>query len=553
MQKYFDFHFHPVFKAFISDFEAKYPTKRPSHEFLKPFDLTNAIMDFVDSELLHILEGQSSLEQIKKGNFTLGVASIAPIEKFFSYKNGFFGKILNSRMLTSPLDHRLMDWVREGKISYYQLFLREIQVYHFLNHTGTLHLLTRKNNNFVEDGTNLVIAIEGGHALHRAKIGTYSTEDEMLTHEDDELSDDFANHPLLTPADSLRHLHHAMWEMDMDIFSLVLTHLSNVHENFLATHAYGMKLLDVEESYPAGNGISRKGKSVIDAAYQMKSGEKDTPILIDIKHMSLKSRLDFYDYRKNNGYHHFPIIASHMGVTGYSISEWQEATKKVKVEQEADLPKIGIYTGRETAGEWGAINKVFTFNPWSINLMNEDIVEIIQSDGLIGLSLDVRILGWQDMLTKEDQVEYISVEDFKYFFPEKFQQFEGLLPQEVESWLIPVREERHPLALCFNLLHIISVGKLYTDKNPWDNVCIGSDFDGLINPIINCRNSTKSKDLGPLLLRWLPVAEMAYRNQNAGPPLLDNSENKLEVVVEKFLYTNGLNFVTKRGFMDGNS
>lgn len=547
MQKYFDFHFHPVFKAFISAFEEKYPSNRSSQEFLKPFALTNHLMDFVDSALLHILEGQSSLEQIKKGNFTLGVANIAPIERFFSYRNGLFGKILNSRMLTSPLDHQFMDLVRENFLL--SAFFKGTSGLSSFKSNWHSSPITRKNNGFVDEGTNLVISIEGGHALNRAKIGTYSTEDQMLTHKHDVLAEDFSNHPLLTPADSLRHLHQAMWEMDMDIFSLVLTHLSNVNESFLATHAYGMKLLDVEEAYPAGNGLSRKGKAVIDAAYQMKRGEKDTPILIDIKHMSLKSRLDFYEYRRNNGCQQYPIIASHMGVAGYSISEWQEATKKVKVEREADLPKIGIFTERETAGKWGAFNNVFTFNPWSINLMDEDIVEIIQSNGLIGLSLDVRILGWQNMLTKEDQMEYISVEDFKYFFPDKFQQFEELLPQEVESWLVPIREDRHPLSLCFNLLHIISVGKLYTAKNPWDHVCIGSDFDGLINPIINCRNSTKSKDLGPLLLRWLPVAEEAYRNENAGPKLLDSSENKVEEVVKKFLYDNGKNFTIERGFM----
>ncbi|MEX2591940.1 MAG: hypothetical protein WD426_04140 [Anditalea sp.] len=181
--------------------------------------------------------------------------------------------------------------------------------------------------------------------------------------------------------------------------------------------------------------------------------------------------------------------------------------------------------------------------------MDEDIVEIINSNGLIGVSLDVRIVGWQNMLTKEDQMEYISVEDFKYFFPEKFHQLDLLLPDEVESWLIPIREERHPLSLCFNILHIISVSKLYSEKNPWDHVCIGSDFDGLINPIINCRNSTKSHDLGPMLLRWLPVAEEAYLKEKGGPKLLDNLDNKVELVVKKFLYDNGERFIKERGFL----
>ena len=545
-EAYFDFHFHPVFKAFISQFEKQYPSGRGHDQFFKPFDLKNPITDTLDNEFLHILEGQCSLQQMEEGKFSLGVANVAPIERFFTYKDGVFGKILNSKFFTSPLDQALMDTIREGKISYYQLLLRELEIYHLLDKNNIIQLLTRKKNKFKAGKSNLVFSIEGGHALNRCMVGSSIDTDIMVTAADftDALCNDFKQHPRLTPAQCLQNLHKAMWEMDMDIFSLVLTHLSNIEESFLATHAYGMKMLDAEESYPSGNGISRKGKAVIDAAYTMKQGEKKTPVLIDIKHMGLKSREDFYAYRKEKNYKH-PIIASHMGVTGYNTTEWKDALKKSEVKR-GDIPSIGIYTERKAAGKWGAINKTFSFNPWTINLMDDDIIEVINSKGLIGISLDVRILGWQNMLTKEDQIEYLSLEDFRHFFPNNKLALQNLPTEAMESWLVPTREERHPLSLCFNILHIVSVGKLFTAENPWDYICIGSDFDGLINPIINCRTSAKSGDLKATLLRWLPVAEKAYREENGGPELLQKDWQK---EVEKVLYGNGHRFLQASGFM----
>lgn len=556
---FFDLHVHATFKKYLTLFEENFPTSRTIEDLVGKIDTKNPITDVLDDEILHILESQSSIEQIKNGRMTIGVAGIAAVEKLFTEKEGLFGKILNSRFFTNPLDQKYMNQVRKGGISYYQLFIKEIDLYRKLNEAQKITLLSRLNKTDLDNATGIHIALsmEGGHALIRTKVGNLNQIDVMKCNNDeDTFYKDFKDNPILNPAESLRHLQQALWNEKMDLFSLTLTHLSHIPEHFLATHAYGMKMLKNEACYPDGNGISEKGFQVIDMAYNLKVKVGDeqngmsyqAPVLIDIKHMGLKSRLDFYQYRKEKGYT-LPILASHMGVTGYSIAEWKNSIEEAYILKEP-VPNVGITIKRKKAGNWGIINQAFTYNAWSINMMDEDIEEVINSKGLIGIILDVRILGWQDIISKGDKEEFLSVSDFRFFFPDLYHRISGEKDQ-IESFIAPTKEERHPLALCFNILHVASVGYLRTNVNPWQHICMGSDFDGLINPIKNCREASDFPALEENLLRWLPVAEVAYRNENGGPSLLPKDKNGsvdyvgLKKLVRDILFNNGKDFMQK--------
>ena len=181
--------------------------------------------------------------------------------------------------------------------------------------------------------------------------------------------------------------------------------------------------------------------------------------------------------------------------------------------------------------------------------MDEDIEAILESNGLIGVSLDVRILGWHDTLSTGETNEFMSSGEFRHFFPERFAQ---LTSEPMESFLVPTRQERHPLSFCFNLLHIISVGLLRTNiglPQLWKHICIGSDYDGLINPLINCRDISQLSELESNLLRWLPVAEKAYRDENGGQPLLERDDvgevdmTELKAIVRNVMFNNGKQFI----------
>lgn len=554
---FFDFHLHPVFKKFICKYEDTYPSTRPLADLIGEFDLTSPLVSLLDQELLHILGSQSSIDQLSKGPLAVGVAAIAPIEHLFTNKKdgGLFGKILNSG-LTKPLDLTFMNRVRDGQVSYYQLFIREVNIYKRLHEAHQVRMLTRQSPKDLDTPSaipSLALSLEGGHGLCRTLIGQPGQRDTSLKVTlADSLSTDFTTGFTSNPAQSLRQLQQALWDQKLDLCYLVLTHLSHIDEQLLATHAYGMKMITDVSSYPMGSGLSLKGRQVIDAAYTLTVNVKGTPtpapVLIDIKHMSLKSRLDFYALRREKGYN-LPIVASHIGVTGYSINAWKEALNEASpMRLPSGEPVVTINVDRKTAGFWGVVNKEFTYNAWSINLMDEDIEAVLSSKGLIGISLDVRILGWQDLLSKGDKDEYMSAEEFRFFFPDRARQLAALAP---ESRLVPTREERHPLALCFNILHVVSVGQIRTDQNPWQHICIGSDYDGLINPVINCRDVSQLSVLEDNLIRWLPVAERAYRKENGGGPLLDrNPQGEVEPaylkgIVRDVLYTNGEQFMKR--------
>jgi len=559
---YFDLHVHATFKQYLTRFEEEFPTKRTVNDLTGKIDL-NSITTFADENFLHILGSQSCIEQIEKGRLTLGVAGIAAIEKFFTEKDGIFGKALNSRFGITPLDQQYMDKVRGGLISYYQLFIKEVDLYRKLQNEKRITMLSRlkKINLNDADGIHLALSMEGCHALCRTKVGNPNQPDLMLcSSPKDTFCLDFLANPVLKPAESMKSLQQALWNEGMDLLFITLTHLSHIPEQLLATHAYGMKMLKDEAAYPDGNGITEQGKKVIDMAYNLevtidKNGSKKqfkAPVLVDIKHMSLKSRLDFYRYRKEKGYT-MPIIASHMGVTGYSVAGWKSAIEEAYIVKDP-TPAAEIIINRKKAGAWGLIHQTFTFNSWSINLMDEDIEEVINSNGLIGLILDVRVLGWQDVkedtLSKEDKAEFLSVSEFRFLFPDLYRKITGEIKKE-ESFILPTKEERHPLALCFNILHIAAVGYLRTIKDPWKHICIGSDFDGLINPVINCREAGDLPELEENLLRWFPIAEKAYRKENGGPILLKRDPSGsvdmvwLKDITRGILFNNGKDFMQK--------
>lgn len=557
MSLYFDFHFHPVFKQYITKFETDYPTGRLPDDLIKDMDLKNDLLDFVDENVLHILESQCCINQMKKGGLNLGVANVVAIELGIAASEGFIAKLLRSN-ITRPMDPQYFNNIRRGSLSYYRLFLKELDLFRKVN-GSYLHFLSRKKDRAVDEGKcSMVLGMEGAHNLSRKKIGTDIPDQIGHIPNGDAAYNDFFKNPGADAVTSLKNLQQALWDDGFDLFYVTLTHLSHIAEQPLATHAFGMKMLKHDAFYPVGNGITPLGKSVIDAAYKMEVNDggrkKAAPIFIDVKHMGLKSRLDFYEHRRKNNYK-IPILATHMGVTGYAIEDWKQALKKTALLKKANVQAVEVLTERKKAGEWGFINKTFTFNPWSINLMDEDIIEIIESDGLIGVSLDVRVLGFQALIgvSSKDQAEYLSSEEFRVLFPNV--KVSGLATEDVEeaealeSWLKPTKEERHPLCLCFNILHIVSTAMVSTEKDPWKHICIGSDFDGLIDPVKICRDASKMPDLEKNLIRWLPVAEKAYREQNGGPRLMPRTSSgdvdlqKLKKLVRGIMYENGKNFI----------
>ncbi len=570
MDNYFDLHFHPVAKNFLSRYHEQMSDKRDIGELTKAIEMSKGFKDLTDETILRKLESQCCIDYLKDGKVSLGVAAIAALEFGVASSKGFFSDILKNN-LTRPFSKRYFDVVQEGEVSYLNLFLREAEQYITLKEGTIIEVLNPKNTSgYLEKSLTLSFAIEGGHNLCMKKIGNALKYDGF---KDFEKSKVFDPKTVVSknPAHVLQELVLKFREKDLDILYLTLTHLTHIPEQHLATHAFASKMLKHPSFYPFGNGLSEMGLEVIDKAYSLgnKVSSKDRntsgkdkekvlrPVLIDITHMSLKSRLDLYQYRKDKGYGDIPLIASHVGVTGYSINDWKDNLDIQKCANHIDqgIKTVKIYTKPKVAGHWGSsIKEEFTFNPNTINLMDEDIVEVVNSEGIIGVSLNVRILGYESSSKlKMDTSEFITSSDFMTHFPyTSLQSLQFADTQEIrseEAWLTPVQKEMHPLSFCFNIVHLLAVIGLKAKPTlPAEKyICIGSDFDGFIEPLKVCSDSRHMKDLESNLLKWLPVATKRYQKENGGTAdLFDFAKKKenLKKVVEAILYENGREFIT---------
>ncbi len=487
--KHFDLHCHPALKTFLgSDTEAK------REDCWEEVDVTG-IWEIVDKLIGDIIDSQASLAQLEKGNFQIAVAALYSIEH--PLITGKIGNVINlleiSRFL-EELSHDLLAKISENKPGYgYHDILNALKQhlinseditpgFNFLNKIGDLQ----------ENTLNIIFAIEGGHALFNNPKNY--TEQEIF-------------HNL----DQLKNGAHRF-------LYLTLTHLADFP---FANQCYGMKLIEHPDFKPKGNGITDLGNQVIKKSLDDTSGDR---ILIDVKHMSLKSRLQYYQGMKTGEYPNVPIIVSHAGVTGVSY-------KKMPIyEIHADDKYVAVeYTKPE--GLMGT-----EFNPWSINLYDEEIPFIIETGGLIGVIMEERILGCGKVDTEyfsraefEDYQSNIlpNVNKYRAIYQEQINQGND----DMDEFTLLGNQLRH---LCNNILHIVKVG----GKDAWKHICFGTDYDGMVNAVNFCKTAAKFKRVQRKLVRALPLMAKTDPDTNYH---IENIEQK----VEDILYNNAIRFLNE--------
>ncbi|MDT7827781.1 hypothetical protein RQM65_03765 [Pricia sp. S334] len=591
MDHYFDLHFHPLAKNHLANGREKPSDGNALKALTRPIAMSKTFKETTDETVLRTVESQSCIDYLREGKVHLGIAAVAALEFGIASSQGFIADILKSN-LKKPLDDDYFDAVKEGEVSYLNLFLREVERYVTLRKNNIIEILNRNNvHTYNDKALKMTFAIEGGHNLCTKKIGNALEYDSFESCGNSSVFEPKNGMPQ-RPDVVLEELVNAFRKKDLDVLYLSLTHLTHIPEQHLATHAFGTKAMKHPSFYPFGNGLTDLGKEVIERAYGLKistgngetpsSGTEETPasqkvknppkekkdvdnntipapVLIDIAHMSLKSRQDLYNFRSEKGYQDIPLIASHTGVTGYSINDWKYHLDIQKCLNHVDqgIKTVKISTRPKVAGYWGSNSrKAFTFNPNSINLMDEDIIEVVQSNGLIGVSLDVGRLGNEsDMDFEIDTSEFITTADFMTHFPYTgLQSLDYASVEEIRSesaWLKPVAKEMHPLGFCFNIVHLLAVIGLKANpkKSPAEYICVGSDLDGYIEPLRVCSDSRRMRDLESNLLKWLPVAVKRYQKENGGTADLfefAKKKKELEKVVGAILYENGRAFIADR-------
>ncbi|MEY4930276.1 MAG: hypothetical protein RI909_1000 [Bacteroidota bacterium] len=164
-------------------------------------------------------------------------------------------------------------------------------------------------------------------------------------------------------------------------------------------------------------------------------------ILIDVHHMSAAARHDYYKkiIEPHNRIHKenpIPVIASHAGYAGTDY-----------LQNQIDNCKNGLET--DHSYQQGFLN-------WSINLCDEDVLQIFNSQGMLGLSLDYHLLGgganaWLDHIP---------------FAPLMRKRALNLIKRTLQQFI------RIPFDYQLAEPHSI-----------WERIALGSGFDGFMQPM----------------------------------------------------------------------
>ncbi len=377
--------------------------------------------------------------------------------------------------------------------------------------------------------TAAIVTIEGGHSLGCGSVETLADiEDEDLNDTSDDAWDCFRlNSPGFHDPDINSQIVKRFRKLR--VRELVLKLLKNIETvknwgggkyapffitfshhfwNQLCGHAISLpyKLGGSVPVFNQEHGIEEPmtevGKVVLSALLSTNNGKR---ILVDTKHMSLRGK-DWY-YRSVEAYNaaaarKIPIISSHAAVNG-----------RVSMPLDPYTKKCGVANAEYQDSTY--------FNFWDINLSQVEIQRIDDSDGLIGLNFDERILTGQ--------------------VRNKGLHKRAKKGRNAALWAEPLADQMVQFAAAI-------ATKKDAAAKPWEDywrrLAIGSDFDGAINPIDGYCWAADFRDLGPHLVDRL----MAMKGPAAGAavdPLAGRSPEDIELIVDMFLHGNALDFLAK--------
>ena len=230
-------------------------------------------------------------------------------------------------------------------------------------------------------------------------------------------------------------------------------------------------------------GITTLGFQVIDA---LLNNDNNDRIPIDVKHMSNDSRKQYYA-KLDTHYvdEDIPVIVSHGACNGLRSQEEFDQT---------DYPKHAAW-----------------FNDKDINIFDNEILRIAKTNGIFGLQMDERRIGSENAVKKS-----------KVLFVRKRKQL-----------------RKKSLLVWRQIEHIAEV--LNNDgKFCWGIQSIGSDFDGIVNPLKGIWTAENISDLAEALI---PHAD-DYLKTN-WDKLLNFNRITSEGIVERVMHINATEFINR--------
>lgn len=424
------------------------------------------------SKLINILLGITSFTQadfttLSKGGARIIFASLYPFEK------GFFINSAGSGPLSAWLSDKItgIGYKRVRNLQkhtdYFSDLEREYQFFnnspksfsldgeeYLWNMAGSYEDVVRAVQN--ENEIAVILTIEGAHVFNSglSQYGRSTSEEEIM--------------------ENIRRV------KGWDYPPLFITFAHNFSNDFCG-HAHSLEPIRrfVDQSKGLNSGFSELGKKVL---HSLLSSENGRPVYIDIKHMSSRSRKEYFELLQSDYANDLPpTIVSHGAVNGLSLNE----PSKVSPDS--------------------------MFYPTDINFFDEEVVQIGMTGGLFAIQFDSRRIAKSKFVRKK----------IRSLFND------------------------HDIEIAAEVIwnQIWYIAKLLDRKDlfAWGTACIGSDYDGTIDPLPGIWTTEYFSKLNDILLKKADIC----LNSNKDLTLKENTSISPEEIAERFFLGNSMEFLKR--------
>lgn len=519
--KYFDFHCHPVLKQLFAD--------QPNIDaFIYKDDV--ATLPKMCSDLPNIIQTQTHQSQLSEFSDEVIIGAVLySVERFVADTVVPLRKYLK-KTSQFKLSETLLKDIVENRNKPFSDFLMKRTLNEYLQ-SSSFNILTKESfkKPLPKNKVNVFFTIEGCHSL--VDSPNYYTGTQKYD-----------------PDDILNNLDKV--ESKVKVLSVNITHLQ---QSNLCNQAFGMQVADSKPFFPSGNGLEDNGRKVIQGIF-------DRKICVDVKHMSYKSRKDLMNEIDSGKFNNVqPLVCTHAGFTGMPFKDWAghiqvkrplsgalyvEVTKSLHTKNEPRRPGFP------------------TFNASTINLFDEEIAWIVKNGGVIGISMDRRILGyvdrfdddpigitgmerivdkeffskseWAALGIKNDHIGKLISDDDCLFLEELEENTESGIPQRNEYFYDHILNHlKHYFQVCLDSGIPISKAQKH--------IAIGTDFDGLINPFINMPTVKNMSEIR----NYIHMNFKYFLNDLKDSKIWADKIN-MDTFMEDLFYHNGYRFVKSR-------
>lgn len=451
---------------------------------------------------------QANFEEMVKGNVRIFSLTLSPLEHQFLENNAYIND-KNKRgtlaCLTGVYANTLL--LKSKEVDYFQVLIQQLyfleryqNVPHYINGKAYTYKIINTKADLEEvlnDPTKLgiILNVEGGHSLgHSVYINSLgdNTADIEVEYQD-MLRRNIARLKGLLPLSQMANI---LVKHPVLFMSIAKTYPNGLGGTSLSYSRNQQTYINRPGEIGAAS--TKVGKKIIEDLVSAAGGGR--PILVDIQHMSLEFRKNYYDQldRFSLMGTEVPIIASHAGISGLP---WEDALYKKK---DDDSKNNNSY-----------------LNHWQQNLGQRDIEKIFEYRGIIGVTLDKTVLG-------------------------------GALALNKINSAVPHSTRKRNACIELFMANVLKIVQVINKKDAWDIIAIGSNFDAMQEPL----------DIYPSAkyLRQLHVDIQTFLDNpvNIADDLDAATIKRLRFgysgseIADKIMYKNSLNFI-KRHLRDAPS